>query len=135
MGAREQPVREPEVHYSPPPMEALFGPVYLAGLLLALGGAAKAFRPVPTAGALRALHLPGPRWGVRALGAIDGFDTQYVGPSTPRIRNRRSRPHGELIPARHHAPASVVAGFPVSIAVERASATIFPVSSNAITCP
>ena len=52
-------------------MEALSGPVYLAGLLLALGGAAKALRPVPTAGALRALHLPGPRSGVRALGALE----------------------------------------------------------------
>jgi hypothetical protein len=52
-------------------MEALSGPVYLAGLLLALGGAAKAVRPVPTAGALRSLHLPGPRWGVRVLGALE----------------------------------------------------------------
>jgi hypothetical protein len=52
-------------------MEVLSGPVYLAGLLLALGGAAKALRPVPTAGALRALHLPGPRGGVRVLGAVE----------------------------------------------------------------
>ena len=40
----------------------------MAATLLALGGLAKVVRPVPTAGALRALDLPGPLAGVRALG-------------------------------------------------------------------
>jgi hypothetical protein len=52
-------------------MEAIVGLVYLAGALLALGGVAKVARPAPTAGALRALHLPGPLVGVRVLGAAE----------------------------------------------------------------
>ncbi len=52
-------------------MEAIAGLVYLAAALLALGGVAKVARPAPTAGALRALHLPGPLGGVRLLGAAE----------------------------------------------------------------
>ena len=50
-------------------MEAIAGLVYVAAALLALAGGAKIARPIPTAGALRALHLPGPLLGVRLLGA------------------------------------------------------------------
>jgi len=49
-------------------VDALCGPVLVAAAVLSLGGLAKAVRPVPTAGALRALRLPGPLLGVRALG-------------------------------------------------------------------
>ena len=51
-----------------PGMDALVGPVTVAAAVLALGGVAKVLRPIPTAGALRALGLPGPVTGVRALG-------------------------------------------------------------------
>jgi hypothetical protein len=50
-------------------MEALSGPVTVACVLLSLGGLAKVVRPVPTAGALRALHLPGTIPAVRVLGS------------------------------------------------------------------
>jgi hypothetical protein len=50
-------------------VDALAGPFAAAGALLALGGAFKVVKPLPTAGALRALGAPGPVLGVRALGA------------------------------------------------------------------
>jgi len=49
-------------------VDALCGPVAVAAAVLSLGGLAKLVRPIPTAGALRALHLPGPLLGVRSLG-------------------------------------------------------------------
>ncbi len=52
-----------------PGVDALVGPVTVAAAVLGLGGLAKVVRPIPTAGALRALRLPGPIVGVRALGA------------------------------------------------------------------
>jgi len=50
---------------------ALAGPFAIAAALLALGGAAKAVQPVDTAGALRALGLPGSATLVRAGGASE----------------------------------------------------------------
>jgi hypothetical protein len=50
-------------------VDALAGPFAAAGALLALGGAFKVVRPLPTAGALRAVGAPGPVVGVRMLGA------------------------------------------------------------------
>jgi hypothetical protein len=52
-------------------VDALFGPVAVACALLGLAGVAKVLRPVPTAGALRALRLPGPLNGVRLLGLVE----------------------------------------------------------------
>jgi hypothetical protein len=52
-------------------MDSIAGLVYVAAGLLALAGVAKLARPAPTAGALRALHLPGPIAGVRALGVVE----------------------------------------------------------------
>jgi hypothetical protein len=49
-------------------VDALAGPFAAAGALLALGGAFKVVRPLPTAGALRAVGAPAPVLGVRALG-------------------------------------------------------------------
>lgn len=51
-----------------PWVDALSGPVAVASVLLALGGLAKAFRPIPTTGALLALRLPAPIPAVRVLG-------------------------------------------------------------------
>lgn len=49
-------------------MEVLSGPVIVLTALLALAGAFKICRPAPTAGALRAMHLPSRSSLVRALG-------------------------------------------------------------------
>ena len=52
-------------------MEALAGPVIVVAALLALAGLLKLVRPVPTAGALRAMRLPSSVLAVRALGAAE----------------------------------------------------------------
>jgi hypothetical protein len=52
-------------------VEALSGPVIVLTALLALAGAFKLRTPAPTAGALRAMHLPGQLWQVRSLGAVE----------------------------------------------------------------
>jgi hypothetical protein len=50
-------------------VDALAGPFAAAGALLALGGVFKVARPLPTAGALRAVGARPPVAAVRALGA------------------------------------------------------------------
>ena len=52
-------------------MDALTGPVVVAGGLLALAGGLKVARPAPTVGALRAMHLPSSPHLVRLLGAME----------------------------------------------------------------
>jgi hypothetical protein len=52
-------------------VEALSGPVLVLTALLALAGGFKLQRPAPTAGALRAMHLPNRLAYVRALGAAE----------------------------------------------------------------
>lgn len=52
-------------------MEVLAGPFYAAAGLLVLAGAAKLLRPVPAAGALRAVGLPAAPGAVRLLGAVE----------------------------------------------------------------
>src|SRR5262245_11224695 len=52
-------------------MSVLAGPFAIACTLLAIGGVAKAFRPLDTAGALRAMRLPSEPWVVRAGGAFE----------------------------------------------------------------
>jgi len=52
-------------------MDALAGPVVVVAALLALAGALKIARPVPTAGALRAMRLPSSLWLVRLLGVAE----------------------------------------------------------------
>jgi uncharacterized membrane protein YphA (DoxX/SURF4 family) len=49
-------------------VDALAGPFAAAGALLALGGAFKVVRPLPTVGALRAVGAPASPMAVRALG-------------------------------------------------------------------
>lgn len=53
------------------PVEVLSGPVLVLTALLALAGAFKLRRPAPTAGALRAMRLPGRHALVRVLGAVE----------------------------------------------------------------
>src|SRR3954447_1313905 len=50
-------------------MDALAGPFAAAGTLLALGGMFKVAKPLPTAGALRAVGARPPVFAVRVLGA------------------------------------------------------------------
>jgi Methylamine utilisation protein MauE len=52
-------------------VEVLSGPVLVLTALLALAGVFKLHRPAPTAGALRAMHLPGRPALVRVLGAVE----------------------------------------------------------------
>ncbi|MEY2591414.1 MAG: hypothetical protein QOJ67_3398 [Acidimicrobiaceae bacterium] len=52
-------------------MDALAGPFAAAGALLALGGAFKVVRPLPTVGALRAVGAPASPIAVRALGLVE----------------------------------------------------------------
>jgi hypothetical protein len=52
-------------------VEALSGPVLVLTALLALAGGFKLRRPVPTSGALRAMHLPSRLVYVRMLGATE----------------------------------------------------------------
>ena len=52
-------------------MEALAGPVMVAGALLALAGGLKVVRPDSTAGALRAMRLPSSLGLVRVLGVVE----------------------------------------------------------------
>lgn len=63
-------------------MEALSGPVIVLTALLALAGAFKVWRPAPTSGALRAMHLPSQFALVRVLGAVEvvlGVATMLTG--------------------------------------------------------
>lgn len=67
-------------------MTALAGPLFIACLVLATGGAAKAVRPLPTRRALYALGLPSAAPLVRALGVVEvvlAAVTIVVGGLTP----------------------------------------------------
>src|SRR5262245_761617 len=54
-------------------MTVLAGPFAIACVLLAIGGIAKALRPLDTAGALRAMELPSAGWLVRAGGVFEAM--------------------------------------------------------------